>query len=61
MVEGREHNNEAVNWALGVVTYEFVVGSPFDEIVTCLTQVCCSIISQCFVIDLNFVWYFVRN
>jgi len=47
MVKVREHN-EAINWALGVVTYEFVVGSPpFEEIVTCPTQ--------------YFVWYFVRN
>lgn len=28
MVEGREHDNTADIWSLGVLTYEFLVGSP---------------------------------
>ncbi|KAF8259623.1 kinase-like domain-containing protein [Lactarius quietus] len=28
MVEGREHNEKVDYWALGVLTYEFIVGSP---------------------------------
>jgi hypothetical protein len=32
MVEGREHNEKVDYWALGVLTYEFIVGSPpFEE------------------------------
>lgn len=32
MVEGRAHNNLVDNWALGVLTYEFVCGiSPFSD------------------------------
>ncbi|KAH8978103.1 kinase-like domain-containing protein [Lactarius akahatsu] len=31
-VEGREHNEKVDYWALGVLTYEFIVGSPpFEE------------------------------
>ena len=28
MVEGREHDNSADIWSLGVLTYEFLVGCP---------------------------------
>ena len=28
MVEAREHDNTADVWSLGVLTYEFLVGSP---------------------------------
>ncbi|KAJ7232851.1 other/AUR protein kinase [Mycena haematopus] len=28
MVEGREHNEKVDHWALGVLTYEFMVGAP---------------------------------
>lgn len=28
MVEGRDHDNTADIWSLGVLTYEFLVGSP---------------------------------
>jgi serine/threonine protein kinase len=28
MVEGREHDHTADIWSLGVLTYEFLVGSP---------------------------------
>ena len=28
MVEGRDHDNTADVWSLGVLTYEFLVGSP---------------------------------
>lgn len=28
MVEGKEHSKEVDLWALGVLTYEFLVGSP---------------------------------
>ncbi|KAH8928946.1 kinase-like protein [Atractiella rhizophila] len=32
MVEGREHNEKVDHWALGVLTFEFLVGSPpFEE------------------------------
>jgi serine/threonine protein kinase len=32
MVEGREHNEKVDYWALGVLTYEFIVGAPpFEE------------------------------
>ncbi len=32
MVEGRPHNNLVDNWALGVLTYEFVCGmAPFED------------------------------
>lgn len=32
MVEGRSHNNLVDNWALGVLTFEFVSGfSPFSD------------------------------
>ncbi|KAF9046378.1 other/AUR protein kinase [Panaeolus papilionaceus] len=32
MVEGREHNEKVDHWALGVLTYEFVIGkAPFEE------------------------------
>ncbi|KAH9992883.1 other/AUR protein kinase [Russula vinacea] len=32
MVEGRDHNEKVDYWALGVLTYEFIVGSPpFEE------------------------------
>ncbi|KAI0316663.1 kinase-like protein [Amylostereum chailletii] len=33
MVEGREHNEKVDHWALGVLTYEFLVGSPpFEDL-----------------------------
>ena len=28
MIEGREHDHTADVWSLGVLTYEFLVGSP---------------------------------
>ena len=28
MVEGKDHSKEVDLWALGVLTYEFLVGSP---------------------------------
>jgi serine/threonine protein kinase len=32
MVEGRAHNNMVDNWALGVLTYEFICGmAPFED------------------------------
>lgn len=32
MVEGKEHNEKVDYWALGVLTYEFMVGNPpFEE------------------------------
>jgi serine/threonine protein kinase len=47
MVEGREHNEKVDYWALGVLTYEFIVGSPpFEEMsgyngVSCLVSRFC--------------------
>ncbi|KAI0061766.1 kinase-like protein [Artomyces pyxidatus] len=33
MVEGRDHNEKVDYWALGVLTYEFIVGSPpFEDL-----------------------------
>jgi serine/threonine protein kinase len=33
MVKGHEHNEKVNYWALGVLTYEFIVGSPpFEEL-----------------------------
>jgi aurora kinase len=32
MIEGKEHNAKVDLWALGVLTYEFLVGSPPFEV-----------------------------
>ena len=32
MIEGREHNAKVDLWALGVLAYEFIVGSPPFEV-----------------------------
>lgn len=32
MVEGKEHNSKVDLWALGVLAYEFLVGSPPFEV-----------------------------
>jgi Protein kinase domain len=48
MVEGRDHNEKVDYWALGVLTYEFIVGSPpFEEMsgyngVSCLVSRFCA-------------------
>lgn len=38
MVEGKEHNAKVDLWALGVLTYEFLIGSPPFE-VSCVCHV----------------------
>lgn len=49
MVEAREHDNTADVWSLGVLTYEFLVGSPPFEADGCvpLLLLLCPFLSSC--------------